>query len=127
MRHKGWGGSSLKRLHAGFIALSIALVLWSALLRLLNLSYAAGSAVFLLCAASGGFLTGSYYPIVVRTAFREDAGDVPATLYAWDVFGACVGGMTGGLIFFPVFGLAGTALFIALVHVLALLLLAGRW
>jgi hypothetical protein len=26
-----------------------------------------------------------------------------------------------------VFGLAGTALFIALVHVLALLLLAGRW
>jgi len=127
MRHEGWGRSSLKRLHAGFIALSIALVLWSALLRSLNLSYGAGSAVFLVCAASGGFLAGSYYPIVVRTAFREDAGDVPATLYAWDVFGACVGGMTGGLIFFPVFGLVGTALFIVLVHVLALLLVAGRW
>jgi len=127
MRHEGWGGSRLRRLHAGFIALSILLVLWSTLLRFLSLSYAAGSAVFLLCAASGGFLTGSYYPIVVRTAFREDAGEVPATLYAWDVFGACAGGMMGGLIFFPVFGLAGSALFIVLVHVLALLFLAGRW
>jgi spermidine synthase len=127
IRNEEWGKRRLRELHGAFIGLSILLALWSTLLRYMNLPYAAGSAVFLLCAAMGGFLTGSYYPIVVRTAFREDAGAVPAVFYAWDMFGACAGGVTGGLIFFPVLGVAGTALFIALVHMLALLLLAGKW
>jgi predicted membrane-bound spermidine synthase len=109
------------------MVLSLLCVAALVLLPSVNLSYAAGSAIFFLCAGVGGFLTGSYYPIVVRTAFRAHAKEVPATFYAWDIFGACAGGMTGGLIFFPVLGLAGTVLFIVLVHLLALLLLAGRW
>jgi predicted membrane-bound spermidine synthase len=72
-------------------------------------------------------LTGSYYGIVVRTAFPDGGRYVPAAFYAWDVFGACVGGLLGGMLLFPALGLTGTALCIALMHALALALIAGRW
>jgi spermidine synthase len=127
MRRQGWGRRSLRMIHAGFILVAGALALWPVFLGYLSLSYAAGSFLCMLFAVSGGFLTGAYYPIVVRGAFEEDGGAAPATFYAWDVLGACVGGITGGILFFPMIGLAGTALFIAFVHVSALLLLAGRW
>jgi spermidine synthase len=127
IRRDGWGGNSLRMMHGGFIVLALALALWPALPNPVGLSYAAGSLACMLLAACGGFLTGAYYPVVVRTAFPETGGSAPATFYAWDMFGACIGGITGGIFLFPVVGLAGTALFIAFVHASALFLLAGRW
>lgn len=127
IRRDGWGGNRLRMMHGGFIVLALALALWPALPGSVGLSYAAGSLACMLLAACGGFLTGAYYPVVVRTAFPESGGSAPATFYAWDMFGACIGGITGGIFLFPMIGLAGTALFIAFVHASALLLLAGRW
>jgi spermidine synthase len=127
IRRDRWGGSSLRMMHAGFVVLALSLALWPALPGPVGLSYAAGSLACMLLAACGGFLTGAYYPVVVRTAFPEARGSAPASFYAWDVFGACIGGITGGIFLFPVIGLAGTALLIAFLHASALLILAGRW
>jgi spermidine synthase len=126
-RRAGSAGTALRMIHAGFMMLAITLALWPELLSHIRYSYAGGTLACTLMAACGGFLTGAYYPIVVRTAFPEEGGPAPGTFYAWDVFGACAGGITGGIIFFPLIGLSGTAIFIAFVHASALLLLAGRW
>jgi spermidine synthase len=127
MRHEEWGARGLKLIHGAFMVLAVMLPAWTTVLRHVHLSYALGSLGFLVCAVCGGFLTGSYYPIVVRTAYPEDGSSVPATFYAWDIFGACVGGMTGGLIFFPVIGVGGTVFCIVLIHAFAAVLLAGKW
>lgn len=127
IRRDTWGANRLRMMHGGFIMLALVLVLSPALPASLGLSYAAGSFACMVLAACGGFLTGAYYPVVVRTAFPETAESAPATFYAWDVFGACIGGIVGGIFLFPVLGLVGTALFIAFVHASALLLLVGRW
>lgn len=127
MKHQEWGARRLKLIHGAFMALAVALPAWTALLRQVHASYPLGSAGFFVCTVCGGFLTGSYYPVVVRTAYPEDGSSVPATFYAWDILGACVGGMTGGLIFFPVIGIGGTVLCIVLIHALAAGFLAGRW
>lgn len=122
-----WGRGALKAIHAGFIALAPAPAVWGALIGSARLSPAAGSTPFFFMAALAGFLTGAYYGIAVRTAFSEGSAAAPAAFYAWDAFGACAGGLIGGMILFPALGLAGTAACIALVHVLALSLIAGRW
>jgi spermidine synthase len=121
------GARELRLIHLGFIALACALSAWSLLAGRINPGLALGSAVFLLFSACGGFLTGSYYTIVVRTAYPESGSAVPAIFYAWDVLGACVAGIVGGVVFFPVMGLAGTAACIVLIHGLTAALVAGRW
>ena len=127
VKRERWGRSALKTIHLGFVFLAAAPVLWAALLRGFGISSASGSLPFFAIAGCAGFLTGSYYGIVVRTAFPDGGRYVPAAFYAWDVFGACVGGLLGGMLLFPAIGLAGTALCIALMHALALALIAGRW
>lgn len=117
----------LLAIHIGFMILAGVLPLWTLALRHAAFGYAVGSAGFFLVSLGGGFLTGSYYAIVVRHAFPEGGSAVPATFYAWDVFGACAAGLVGGVVFFPVVGLAGTALCIALIHVLTAVFAAGRW
>ncbi|MDD4856480.1 MAG: hypothetical protein PHD74_00080 [Candidatus Krumholzibacteria bacterium] len=120
-------GPALRMIHAGFILIAIALALWPQLLSHMRYSYAGGTLACMLMAGCVGFLTGAYYPIVVRTAFPEKGGAAPATFYAWDILGACAAGITGGIVFFPLIGLGGTAILIAFVHASALFLLAGRW
>jgi len=127
VKHELWGKGALKTIHLGFILLAAAPVLWAALLRSFSISSASGSLPFFAIAGCAGLLTGSYYGIVVRTAFSDGGGYAPAAFYAWDVFGACVGGLLGGMLLFPAIGIAGTALCIALMHVFALALIAGRW
>jgi spermidine synthase len=127
IRHSAWGARRLRLNHGAFAALAVGLPAWTVLVRHATLSYPLGSLGFLACALSGGFLTGSYYPVVVRTAYREDGSSVPATFYAWDLFGACAGGLMGGLILFPFIGIGGTVLCIVLVHAMAAVFLAGRW
>ncbi len=127
MKRERWGKGALRTIHLGFIVLAAAPVLWAALLRSFAVSSASGSLPFFLIAGCAGLLTGSYYGIVVRTALPDGEGYVPAIFYAWDVFGACAGGLLGGILLFPAIGLAGTALCIVLAHALALALIAGRW
>jgi spermidine synthase len=127
VKHERWGKSALKTIHLGFILLAAAPVIWATLLRSFGISSVSGSLPFFLIAGCVGLLTGSYYGIVVRTAFPDGGRYVPAAFYAWDVFGACVGGLLGGMLLFPAIGLTGTALCVALMHLLALALIAGRW
>jgi spermidine synthase len=127
VKHGLWGKGALKAIHLGFILLAAAPVLWTALLGSLGISSPFGSLPFFVIAGCAGLLTGGYYGIVVRTAFPDGGGYAPAVFYAWDVFGACAGGLLGGMLLFPAIGLAGTALCIAIMHVLALALIAGRW
>lgn len=124
---RGRGGrGSLRLVHLCFVALALALLGWLHLVRQLNVPYAAGAAGFLSFSACGGFLTGFYYPVVVRLALPTGRGAVPATFYAWDLFGACLGGLLGGLLFFPILGVAGTVLFFIVVHSASSILLAAR-
>jgi len=127
VRHERWGRGAARAIHIGFIPLAAAPVLWTVLPGSFGVSRAAGSLPFFLIAGCAGFLTGAYYGIAVRTAFPEGKGEVPAVFYAWDAFGACFGGLLGGIILFPAIGLAGTALCVALLHACALALVAGRW
>lgn len=87
----------------------------------------AGASVLYLYAVACGFCTGLYYPLVVRTALGGERVVVPAAFYSWDLFGACAGGILGGTVLVPVTGIVGTVLVIAGVHLLAAILLAGRW
>jgi hypothetical protein len=121
------GRRDLLAIHLGFVILAGALPVWTAVLRHAVLGVSVGSAGFFLVSLCGGFLTGSYYAIVVRHAFPDGGAAVPATFYAWDVFGACAAGLVGGVVFFPVVGLAGTVGCIALIHALTAVFAAGRW
>jgi spermidine synthase len=127
IRRERWGRGSIRAIHVGFIMLAAAPPLWATVLRKLSISSVAGSLPFFIIAGCAGALTGAYYGIVVRTAFPETGGRAPAAFYAWDMFGACLGGLLGGVVLFPTVGLAGTALCIALMHGLALAFVAGRW
>lgn len=124
-RRERHAGKTLRLIHAAFIALALSLVLWMHAIR--GIPYGAGVAVFFAYASCGGFLTGMYYTIVVRTALSENGRSVPATFYAWDLFGACLGGLVGGALLFPVAGIPGTAFFVVFIHLTASLFLAGRW
>lgn len=86
-----------------------------------------GESILYLYAAACGFCTGLYYPLVVRTALGGERVVVPAVFYAWDLFGACAGGILVGAVLVPVTGIVGTALLIVAVHLLAAVMLVGKW
>ncbi len=113
--------------HLCFVVLSASFVVLSGISGEFGLSAPAGESVFYACAAACGFLTGLYYPMVVRTALPAERRIVPAVFYAWDLFGACAGGLVGGALLLPVTGLAGSAALIAALHLLAAGVLVGRW
>ncbi len=113
--------------HLCFAVLSVSFVVLFGISRDLDLSAPAGESVFYVYAATCGFLTGLYYPMVVRTALPAERRIVPAVFYAWDLFGACAGGLVGGAVLLPVTGMAGTAALIAALHLLAAGVLVGRW
>ena len=53
---------------------------------------------------------------------RPDQRAVVSPLYAADLIGGCIGALAAGLFLIPAAGLAGSALWVALVALLALLL-----
>ena len=114
----------LRIVHAGFVLLSLLLVARLPAQQPLIDGYAGW--FFHMLSALGGFLTGSYYPLVVRTAFRAGDGP-PALFYAYDLFGAAVGGMLGGLVIFPMAGVWGVVTLMACIHIGASFLLVGKW
>jgi spermidine synthase len=116
----------LRMVHAGFVLLSLLLVAWHRFPAQQALLHIGAGGFFHILSALGGLLTGSYYPLVVRTAFRRGSGP-PALFYAYDLFGAAVGGMLGGLVIFPMAGVWGVVSLIACIHVGASLLLVGKW
>ncbi len=119
--------ASLRLVHAGYAALSFALLFWVMALGARNIPHSIGMPVFLLLSLSGGFLTGFYYPVVVRSALPDDGKAVPALFYSWDLFGACAGGLIGGAVLFPLTGMAVALVFVSCIHAAAAMLLVGRW
>ena len=113
--------------HGGFVFLAILLLGIHTDAFRMSLPYPLVSGAYFILSGLAGALTGSYYPLVVRTALPERKGSIPATFYAWDLFGACIGGVVGGMLLFPLVGLTGTVFFIAGLHIAAPLLLVGRW
>jgi spermidine synthase len=127
MRRESVGRKELYAVHGGFVLLSILLFGIHADAFRVSLPYTLSSGAYFVLSGLAGALTGSYYPLVVRTALPEKEGSIPATFYAWDLFGACIGGSVGGILLVPLVGLAGTVFFIAGLHAAASLLLVGRW
>ncbi len=120
------GVGDLRFVHGGFVLLALLLIASYSLPDRGTLMRASGGSYYHILSFLGGFATGSYYPLVVRTAFRGDSGP-PAVFYAYDLFGAAVGGMLGGLVLFPLAGLAGIVALISCIQVGAAVLLVGKW
>lgn len=116
----------LRLVHGGFVILSLILLAWYRFPHWQALLHIGAGGFFHLLSGLGGFLTGSYYPMVVRTAYRDESGP-PALFYAYDLFGAAVGGMLGGLVIFPMTGVVGTVSLIACIHLAAAVFLVGKW
>jgi len=120
------GRRELRLVHGGFVLLALLLLVSYRLPDREMLMRISGGGFFHILSGLGGFVTGSYYPMVVRTAFRRGSGP-PAVFYAYDLFGAAVGGMLGGLVLFPLSGLTGIAVLIVSVQAGAALLLVRKW
>ncbi len=126
-RRRGRATRTLRMIHAAYILLALSIIVWTLIIERSAVPYGVGAMVFFLYAFCGGGLTGMYYPVVVRTALPENERSIPATFYAWDLFGACLGGLLGGAVLFPALGIHGTAFFVVFIHLAASILLAGRW
>ncbi len=72
--------------------------------------------------AAAGFLVSGVLAYAALFSIR-DQQKVIAPLYAADLLGGCLGSILGGLVLIPLFGLDGTALGMALLAALAVLLL----
>jgi spermidine synthase len=127
MKRKDVTRAGLSAIHGGFILIAVIMLSIHTDAFRSAVPYEVLNAAYFALAGITGALTGAYYPLVVRTALRERGRTVPAFFYAWDLFGACLGGSIGGMILFPLIGLGGTLLFIAGIHLAVPLLLVGRW
>ena len=127
MRRESVGRKELYAVHGGFVLLSILLFGIHADAFRVSAPYPLVNGAYFILSCITGALTGAYYPVVIRTALSEKAESIPAIYYAWDLFGACIGGCIGGILIFPLVGLAGGVLFIAGIHIAAPLLLVRRW
>lgn len=116
----------LRLVHFAFIVLALLLAGWFLALRAVGVGHTVGTAVFMVFSALGGVLTGLYYPIVVGMVLPREPAAVPAVFYAWDLFGACAGGLVGGLVLLPLTGVIAASLLIASVHLMAGVILVGR-
>jgi spermidine synthase len=72
-----------------------------------------------------GFLIGAQFPLAAKL-YSKHAPAVSATaglLYACDLFGGYIGGLAGGLILLPLFGLIHTCIIVVLVKICSLIVL----
>ena len=122
-----WGvGRPLASLHA---ACAVMLLLELALLARGGASIIAGRRVlpfFYLFSLANGALTGAYYRSVARNFFGAYGGRIPAVYYAFDLFGACAGAVTGGFFLLPASGALLTGAALLFIHVSAALILPAR-
>ncbi|MCU0639322.1 MAG: hypothetical protein MUF59_05580 [Candidatus Krumholzibacteria bacterium] len=81
---------------------------------------------FYLFSLANGALTGAYYRSVARNFFGAYGGRIPAVYYAFDLFGACAGALTGGFILLPVSGALLTGAALLFIHASAALILPSR-
>ncbi|HUV36197.1 MAG TPA: hypothetical protein VMX58_04570 [Patescibacteria group bacterium] len=119
--------SDLRFVHLIFAALLVSFVALLAASKGFTAARFPAEPILYLYAAACGFCTGLYYPLVVRTALGGERVTVPAVFYSWDLFGACAGGVLGGAVLLPVTGIVGTVLLIVAVHLLAAVMLVGKW
>ncbi|MGM0485096.1 MAG: hypothetical protein ACQERI_11145, partial [Candidatus Krumholzibacteriota bacterium] len=114
-------------IHAALMALAVAHFVWVRRVTGAGAGIAAGTAGFISFSLLGGFLTGMFYRAVVSTVLETAVGEQPAVFYAWDMFGACLGSILGGVLLFPVFGINGAVAAILFLHLAGLSLLTGKW
>jgi len=114
-------------IHAALMALAIAHFGWVRRITGAGAGIAAGTAGFITFSLMAGFLTGMFYRAVVSTVLESSPDEQPAVFYAWDMFGACLGSVLGGVFLFPVFGIAGAVAAILFLHLAGLALLTGKW
>ena len=125
LRLDGQRKRQLATMHAAFVAGIGVFLILSRGISNGNIPYPAGISVFMGVSFAAGFLTGSYYPVVLSLALK-DKGMVPSEYYAWDLFGACVGGATGGVLFFPIMGVVWTGISLMVAHLAAMIFLPRR-
>nr|MBN1165245.1 hypothetical protein [Candidatus Krumholzibacteriota bacterium] len=116
---EGRRSSLLGTLHRLFMIVVLTFPAWLWWVQKPGFSVLLATAGFMSYSLLGGLLTGAYYRTVVHSAFRTDGKTVPAVFYAWDLFGACGGGLLGGFILFPLAGISGVILFLAFFHLVA--------
>ena len=116
-----------KIIHAVFILFSLAYIVWLFVIGKFNIGIITGSMGFITASFFGGFLTGIFYRIVVSSVLDKLKNQEPAVFYAWDMFGACIGGLFGGIIVYPFSGSSGTISIFVFIHLASILLLTGKW
>lgn len=128
------GASTLVKTEMGVVAYSL---LIPSIVSLLSTSITAAPDLFLVrgvmlvlnCVA--GFLVGLEFPLVGSICLEEGerVGGVGGTLYATDLFGACVGSFLSSIWLIPLYGVRGACLVVAATNVASLLLVSGytRW
>jgi len=122
-----WG--ALRQLASLHVACAVMLLLELALLARGGGSIIAGRWMlpfFYLFSLANGALTGAYYRSVARNFFGAYGGRIPAVYYAFDLFGACAGAVTGGFILLPASGAMLTGAALLFIHVSAALVLPAR-
>lgn len=113
-------GAAIRPLHTGFLALS-SLMLFLALNRFgLDLMRIGSSWILYALSFLNGYITGSYYRVIVSSSYVESEGRVPAVYYSTDLLGASLGGLTGGFFLLPIAGIRATLLLMAAIHLMAL-------
>ena len=83
-----------------------------------------------------GLFTGMTYPVASRL-YRDEGGDADGSvsggiagagrIYAMDLLGGCLGGVTGAIILLPAFGMKGSFLALVLLKGSTALLYARGW
>jgi len=126
LTRRSYGKNNVARFHLAFAVFSLLLVGVSVLVAEVGVPYRVGFAVFMLLSLVSGLMTGAYYPLIVSIGFRGGRVKTPSEYYAWDLFGACLGGFLGGVFFFPLFGVMWTSLLLFLVNMFIYIVLPRK-
>ncbi len=114
-------------IHAAFIIFSFFYVIWLLVIGRVAIGIITGSIAFIAASFIGGFLTGIFYRVVVSSTLDRLTNQQPAVFYAWDMFGACVGGILGGIFIYPFSGSPGAIALFVFIHISSMLLLTRKW
>lgn len=118
---------SPKFIHTVFILIPMFYIAWLFIIERFNIGIISGSAGFITVSFTVGVLTGMFYRAVVSSVLEKLENRQPAVFYAWDMFGACAGGLLGGIFIYPFSGSSGTVYLFLYIHILSLLLLTRKW
>jgi len=116
-----------KFIHVVFIIFPVFYVMWLFVIGRFNVGILTGSAGFIATSFIVGVFAGMFYGVVVSSVLEKLNNKQPAVFYAWDMFGACVGGLLGGIFIYPFSGSMGTVSLFIFIHLASVLLLTRRW